>query len=145
MAAPALDGRFVEEAGVVVAVEPELVAAIDEVEEEIHVDMGLRIGAEVDGEAVELEAGADLLHIELHFDERQPRRLALNLELAQQRSVGVVLMILRVEQLLASLLEELRERLIGLEAAADGQEVDAVPDERCAVFENVTGRPWGCR
>ncbi len=136
VAAPALNGRFVEEAGVVVAVEPELVTAIDEVEEEIHVDMGLGVAAEVDGKAVELEAGANLLDIELHFDQRQPRRLALNLEFTQQRSVGVVLMILRVEQLLTSLLEELRQRLIGLKAAANGKEVDAVAHQRSAIIEN---------
>ncbi len=56
-------------------------------------------------------------------------------QLAQQRPIGVVLVILRVQQRLASLLEKLRERLVGRVAAADGQEVDAMSHQGRPVLE----------
>ena len=135
MTAPALDGCFIEKSGVVVAVQPQLVSAIDEVEEQVHVDMGLRVTRKVDVEPVELQAGADSLHVELHLNQRQPRGVALDLQFTQQRSVGVVLVILCVEQLLARLLEGVSQRLGRIETAADRKEVDAVSDKRAAILE----------
>ena len=135
MTAPALDGCFVEESGVVVAVQPQLVAAIDEVEEKVHVDMGLRVTRKVDVEPVELQTGAHRLHVELHLNQRQTRGVALDLQFTQQRSIGVILVILCVEQLLARLLEGISQRLGRIETAADRKEVDAVSDKRAAILE----------
>jgi len=53
----------------------------------------------------------------------------------QQRAIGVVLMILRIKQSFAGLLEELGEALLRLQMTADGQEIHPMANQRAAVFK----------
>src|SRR6202034_705216 len=99
--------------------QPGFLPAIDEVEENIHIHACLGIAEEIDGQAAEVKRGADLLDVHLEFDQLQARRIARDLELPQQRSVGVVLVVVSIQQGAASILHKLREGQLRLEAAAN--------------------------
>src|SRR5262249_17398862 len=71
MPEPAVNRRTIEEASVVVALQPKLSAAIDKVEEEVHVDILLAIRSQIRGESGKLQICCELFHICLDLNQSQ--------------------------------------------------------------------------
>ena len=105
MLQPAFDGGEVEQVGVEVAVENQSVIGFDHIEKQVEVYEALRTGIDLHFQAGELEASADPFQVELHFDKRKPAGVALDAQLLNQAAVGIILVIVGIEQGAPFLLE----------------------------------------
>src|SRR5581483_5591410 len=106
MRQPALDRSFVEQVGIVVAVERQAIPRLGGVQEQVEIDEGFGVLLHARFQAAEAQIVADLFEIELHFYQRQAAGIARQSELAYQRAVGVALVLIRLNQLAAALRQQ---------------------------------------
>src|ERR1700730_3724252 len=139
MTQPVGNGAFVEQAGIVVAVKHQPILRLHDVQEDIEVDEALWIGVSFGLEAVELHVAAHPFEIELHLGQRQTAGIAWNLQLSDQATVGVVLVLVTSQHSLLHLRQEPRGSSIRGRLPTQRNEVDAVSNQHCVYHERLPG------
>jgi hypothetical protein len=139
---PAADRRGVEQSRVVLALEVQPAVGLRDVQEHLEVLGVARFADDAHRQAlVRQRAGRDRgVEVEQHRHERQPRRVALDLQLLQQAAERDALVVVRVEHHAARGGHLRRGRLVDVDRDADRQEVDAVPDEPGLPRDRLPGR-----
>src|SRR5260221_261614 len=135
---PARDGGFIQQSGVVVEIKRQAIFAFDDVEEEIEIDEALGIWVDFDLQAGESEARSNFFEIELNFKKREAAGITRNGEFTDQPAVGVILMIVSVEQRFAHLLEEPRHGRIARQISAQRNEINAMTKKRFVFHQRLS-------
>ena len=97
MAHPALDRGLVEQSGIVVAIELQTLGRLHHIQEQIEVHEALGALIHLSLQPLKPQIPAHPLQVELHLDQRQPAGIAGNGQLANQRSVGIALVLVGFE------------------------------------------------
>src|SRR5271165_4409326 len=129
---PALDGGFVKQIRVVVAVQREALRRLHNVQKQVEVHKTLGALFHLAFETGKVQLVAYALEIELHFNQRQAAGIARNGEFADQSPVGVALVLVRIDQFAARDGKQFRELHVRGCFDADRQQVHAVADQSFA-------------
>ena len=136
---PAIDRARVEQARVVVNFEPDGLALVDEVEENVGIDRRLRIRFQPCLETGKLDPCAYLLQVELRLDQFQPCRVARYFQLPHQCAEGVFLVIECIVDLALDLAGEPGKARGVCNLHPDRQKVHRVADKTLAAKVSLAG------
>ena len=138
---PVPDGCGVEQVAVVLALQPQLPVHLHRVDEQLEVLERTCVARELHVQAGErgVFVVERLVDVEHHADQRQPRRIASQFELAQQRAERVALVVQRIEQRRLRVVDGLRDRLRRVQVEQQRQGVDAMSDQVVVAVHRLSG------